>query len=146
MSGKVFVDTWGWLAIGHRKDPFHKEVKAYYQTLRADNFDIVTSDYVLDEAITLIFRREVYEEAIHFIEGIFQASEEGYLTIDKITEGRFASAWQLRKQFKDKPLISFTDITTMVIMQERGIKQVLTRDEHFTYVGMGFQLTKTSTP
>jgi hypothetical protein len=48
----VFVDTWGWLAIGHRKDP---------------------------------------------------------------------------------------DITTMVIMQERGIKQLLTKDEHFIHVGMGFQ-------
>lgn len=139
MSGKIFVDTWGWLAMGHRKDPFHEKVKAYYQTLRADNFDIVTSDYVLDEAITLIFRWEVYEEATHFIEGIFQASEDGCLSIDKITEERFASAWQLRKQFKDKPRISFTDITTIVIMQERGIKQILTRDKHFTYVGMGFQ-------
>ena len=140
MSGKVFVDTWGWLAIGHRKDPFHKKVKAYYQKSRAGNFDIFTSDYVLDEAITLIFRREVYKEAIQFIEGIFQAAEEGYLTIDKITAERFTSAWQSRKRFKDKPLISFTDITTMVIMQERKIKQILTKDEHFTHVGMDFEI------
>lgn len=135
----IFVDTWGWLAIGHRKDPFHKEIKAYYQRLRASNCQIVTSDYVLDETITILFRREDCEEAIHFIEGIFQAAEAGYLTIDKITAERFASAWQLRKRFKDKPRISFTDITTMVIMQERVIKQLLTKDEHFIHVGMGFQ-------
>jgi len=139
MPETIFVDTWGWLAIGHRKDHFHKEIKAYYQRLRAGNCQIVTSDYVLDETITVLFRRENYEEAIHFMEGIFQAAEIGYLTVDKITAERFASAWQLRKRFKDKPRISFTDITTMVIMQERGIKQLLTKDEHFIHVGMGFQ-------
>lgn len=136
----VFVDTWGWLTIGHRKDPFHKEVVEYYQKLRKDNFLIFTSDYILDETITLLFRREKYEEAINFMEGIFQAAESGYITIEKINTPRFSSAWQFRKKFKDKPLISFTDITTMVIMRERGIKQILTQDEHFAHIGMDFQI------
>jgi len=140
MSEIVFVDTWGWLAIGHRKDPVHKKTMEYYQILCANNVDIVTSDYVLDETITIIFRREIYNEAIQFIEGIFLAVEEGRLTIEKITAERFASAWQLRKRFKDKPFISFTDLTTVVIMQESGIKQILTQDEHFVHVGMDFQI------
>lgn len=135
----VFIDTWGWLAIGHRKDPFHKEVIEYYQKLIADNSLIFTSDYVLDETITLLFRREKYEEAVNFMGGIFQAIESGYVTVDRITSQRFLSAWELRKKFKDKPLISFTDITTMVIMQEREIKHILTNDDHFTHIGMGLQ-------
>ena len=43
-------------------------------------------------------------------------------------------------RFKDKPFISFTDLTTVVIMQESGIKQILTQDEHFVHVGMDFQI------
>ena len=35
--------------------------------------------------------------------------------------------------------ISFTDLTSMVIMQERGIKRILTEDDHFLHIGMGLQ-------
>jgi len=140
MPDKIFVDTWGWLALGHRKDLFHKEVKEYYNKLRSNHCNFYTSDYVLDETITLVFKREIYEEAVRFIEGIFKGSEQGYLTVDRITKERFTLAWKMRKQLKDKPLISFTDLTSMVIMQERGITQILTKDEHFTHVGMDFQI------
>lgn len=72
--------------------------------------------------------------------GLFQAAESNNLTVDKINAPRFSSAWEFRKRFKDKPLISFTDFTTIAIMQEMGIKQILTRDDHFMHVGMGLQL------
>jgi predicted nucleic acid-binding protein len=49
-------------------------------------------------------------------------------------------AWALRKQLDDKPNVSFTDLTSMVIMQERHIVQVFTADAHFTQVGLGFSL------
>ena len=71
--------------------------------------------------------------------GIFQSIEISHTTVDRITSQRFLSAWELRKKFKDKQLISFTDITTMVIMRERGIKYILTKDDHFTHVGMGLK-------
>jgi len=35
---------------------------------------------------------------------------------------------------------SATDLTSMVIMQERHIVQVFTADAHFTQVGLGFSL------
>lgn len=139
MSKEVFVDTWGWLALGHRKDPHHQEIKEFYQKLQTGGIHLCTSDYVLGEVITLLFRREVYEEAVHFMEGIFQAAEQGRLTIERITSSRFASAWKLRQRYKDKPRISFTDLTSMVIMEERRLSRIITEDEHFHHVGMGFQ-------
>jgi len=74
-----------------------------------------------------------------FMEGIFLAAEQGRLTIERVTSERFTSTWRLRKRFQDKPKISFTDLTSMVIMEERGIRQIITEDEHFHHVGMGFQ-------
>jgi len=47
-------------------------------------------------------------------------------------------AWELRKKFDNKPLISFTDLTSIVIMQGHKIKEILTDDNHFVQVGMGF--------
>lgn len=139
MAETILIDTWGWLAIGHRRDPRHQEIKEFYQHLREENARLYTTDYVLDEVTTLLFRREQFVEAVGFMEGIFQASLEGQLTIERVTSERFTAAWELRKRFQDKPKISFTDLTSIVIMQERNIKKVLTDDDHFTHVGMDLQ-------
>jgi len=139
MSDLVFIDTWGWLALGHRRDARHQEIKTLYKELRSRGSHIYTTDYVLDEVITLVFRREAFEEAVCFMDGIFRSVEEGWLTVERITSDRFAYAWKLRKRFQDKPNISFTDLTSMVVMEKRGIKVVVTEDEHFVQVGMGFR-------
>jgi len=134
----IFVDTWGWLALGHRRDSRHSEVKRFYGEQRAQRVPIYTTDYVLDEVITLLFRREVFSEAIRFAEALFAAVSLGSLIVERITSPRFVAAWELRKRLQDKPRISFTDLTSMVLMQELGISRVLTEDEHFVQVGMGF--------
>ena len=137
-SEAVFVDTWGWMALGYQQEPRHAEVRRIYQELGSNQIPIYTSDYVLDEVITLLFRRESFHEATRFMEGIFAASALGQVRIERVTPGRFFAAWELRKRFQDKPRISFTDLTSMLIMDERGIHQVLTEDRHFIQVGMGF--------
>ncbi len=134
----IFVDTWGWLALGHRGDAHHVEIKKLYQDLRSQRVAIYTSDYVLSETITLVFRRELFAEAVRFIEGLMAAASLSHVIVERVTSERFAATWRLRKQFQDKPRISFTDLTSMIIMQERGISEVLTEDDHFIQVGMGF--------
>ena len=89
--------------------------------------------------MTLLFRREAFEEAVRFMEGIFRAVEAEQLIVERITSDRFASAWRLRKRLQDKPKVSFTDLTSMIVMKERGIKDALIEDEHFIQVGMGFR-------
>jgi predicted nucleic acid-binding protein len=63
----------------------------------------------------------------------------GYLRLERITGERFERAKTLRLRFNDKPRISFTDLTTMVCMQEREIPDILTEDDHFVQVGLGFR-------
>ena len=40
------------------------------QQLRAQHSVVYTSDYVLDEVITLLFRRVEFAEAVRFLEGL----------------------------------------------------------------------------
>jgi predicted nucleic acid-binding protein len=138
-SVSIFVDTWGWAALGHRRDPHHERVEQVFERFHAESVPLVTSDYVLDELITLLYRREVVREATRFAETLFSAVERGELVVVRVTAERFQSAWLLRKRFRDKPRISFTDLTSMAIMKEQGIRQVLTDDDHFVQVGLGFQ-------
>jgi len=134
----VFVDTWGWMSLGHQRDPRHSEVKQVFQEFRHHGIPIYTSDYVLNELITLLFRRESFGEAVRFVNGILTASALKHVRIEQVTSDRFFAAWALRKRYQDKPGISFTDLTSMVIMKERGIRLVLTEDEHFIKIGMEF--------
>ncbi len=51
---------------------------------------------------------------------------------------RFEKAWQMRLRYSDKPDISFTDLTSFVVMEEEKITDVLTNDRHFVQVNLGF--------
>jgi len=135
----TFVDTWGWVALGNRRDAHHDSVTGLFRTFQSDGIPIYTSDYVLDELITLLFRRESYDRAAQFMETLLAAREAHELTVDRITSPCFDAAWELRKRFQDKPCISFTDLCSMAIMLERGISQVITDDDHFLHVGLGFE-------
>jgi len=101
---------------------------------------VFTSDYVLDEVITLLYRRTPHNQATKFLEGILAAAALGHLNIERVTAERFTRAWSLRKQLDDKPDISFTDLASMVIMQDRHIGRVFTADVHFSQVGLGLSL------
>jgi len=139
-NNALFIDTWGWTAIANRDEPRRDEVLRYYRETRKKQIRIYTSDYVLDEFITLLFRRETYSHATQFVEDLLATATGGLPIVERVTTERFLAAWELRKRYQDKPRISFTDLTSMVIMTELGVEQVLTEDEHFTHVGLG--LTK----
>jgi len=135
----IFVDTWGWLAYGHRQDAYHPEIKELVATCLSNGTAVHTSDYVLDELITLLFRRETYDESVRFLDGLFADAARGAVQVQRVTTERFQAALKLRRRFRDKPDISFTDLASMAIMQELEIKVVLTEDNHFQQVGMGFE-------
>ena len=134
---KSFVDTWGWLSLGDSKEYRHKEVKEWYSSFRKKGGIIYTSDYVLDETYTLLFRRLNFEEAISSLDSIQESFNENFLMIEWMNPIRFEKARELRRKFSDKPYISFTDLTSMVIMQELEIIKVLTEDNHFFTCGYG---------
>jgi predicted nucleic acid-binding protein len=134
----TFIDTWGWMALGHRRDPRHAEVAQLIRTLRSERSPIYTTDYILDELITLLYRRETFAEATRFVDTLVAAEGLGQLTVARVTPERFAAAWQLRRRLDDKPRISFTDLVSMVVMDELDIVRVLTDDDHFLHVGLGF--------
>ena len=110
----------------------------FYRVFRQSNGRALTTDYVLDETLTLLFRRRPFAEAQRFVEGLLAAAADGYLTIQRITSPRFTRAWQMRLRYNDKPDISFTDLTSFVVMEEENISEVLTNYHHFSQVHLGF--------
>lgn len=122
-----------------RRESRHQEVVSYYRDFRLQQGIAYTSDYVLDETITLLFRRLPFTTARDSLENIRQAISEGYLILVRVTPDQFDQAIELRLKFQDKPRISFTDLVSMVVMRERDVTHILTEDNHFTQVGMAFE-------
>jgi predicted nucleic acid-binding protein len=100
----------------------------------------VTTDYVLDEFITRVFSRQHFDRGQLFCERLFQSEKDGLLSIERITPDRFQRAWELRLRHRDKPRISFTDLTSFAVMRELGIRHALTADNHYSQVHLGFQI------
>ncbi len=135
---RLFVDTWAWLVLANDRDPAYGRVVRMRASVAGRAGAWVTTDYVLDETMTRLFARAPFAQARQFMEGIFEASRRGLLDIEHVTPERFRRAWRLRLRFHDKPRISFTDLTSFVVMRELGLRHALTSDAHFEQVGMGF--------
>ncbi len=134
------MDTWGWVALADRKDRAHRPAVQCFQERIQKGRAVITSDYVLDETFTLLFRRRPFSDARAFAERVMKLADQGRIWIERVNERRFRSTLELRLSFSDKPGISCTDLSSMVIMKELQITNVLTADAHFRQVGLGFQM------
>lgn len=91
-------------------------VKKLYKEVRNKQGTIVMTDYVLDEVYTLLFKRLPLSLAVNAFEIISTSLESSCINLIRITPERFEASQKLRLKFQDKPDISFTDLTSMVVM------------------------------
>lgn len=138
-GNSLFVDTWGWLVLEDGKDPAHSRAVDVRRKYSAQG-TLVTTDYVLDETFTRLFARRPFPEAATFDKAILEAAGAGALLLERVTRERFERAWRLRLRYQDKPRISFTDLTSFVVMKELGIRNVLTAHTHFVQVQADFSI------
>jgi len=97
------MDTWGWLTLRDKREHRHAEIKDLYLSLCSRKCLFYTTDYVLDETFTLLFRRLPFKEARDSLDVIELAIKGGYLRLERITAERFEKAKGIRIKFQDKP-------------------------------------------
>lgn len=86
----IFVDTSAWYANEVEDDTNHASAMEFVKKLATNRFGIlVTSDYVLDETLTLIRKRRGARAAVAFL--------------DKITETQSLTLVWIERDVFDKP-------------------------------------------
>jgi predicted nucleic acid-binding protein len=131
MTRALFVDTAGWTACVDESDPANDAAcRARDGALEAGR-RLVTTDYVIDETLTLLRMRFGVAVAEAWWNQVRGSSR---LALESIDTGRADKARLLFFRYRDKDL-SFTDCTSFVVMQELRIKDALTTDSHFQQVG-----------
>jgi uncharacterized protein len=136
----IFLDAWAWIALADKSDPYHRKAKALHKKLVRARRRYVTTDFVLSEAITYLYAAIGAASAQGFINTILNAADTGTYLLVHVSPQQFRRAWQMREKYHDKPDISFVDFTSMVVMQDLGISDVFTGDDHFQQVNLGFRL------
>jgi uncharacterized protein len=53
---RLFIDTWGWITLANKRESQHTVVSRFLDHFWNQGGITYTSDYVLDETITLLFR------------------------------------------------------------------------------------------
>lgn len=95
---------------------------------------------MLDETFMLLFKRLSSSQAKESMELLLNSVKEGLINLEFITPERFMKTKVMRFKYEDKPNISFTDLSSMVVMKELKVTHILTDDSHFTHVGLGFNI------
>jgi predicted nucleic acid-binding protein len=124
----VFVDTGAWFAYFVRRDPDHAAAVAW---MRQNRQPLVTTDYVLDELLTLLKLRENHGVAVAAGEALLL---QRVARIEQITIDDIARAWEVFRQYHDKDW-SFTDCTSKVVIERLGITLAFAFDSHFEQFG-----------
>lgn len=130
----TFIDTSAFYAFLDHNDGKHLEIADILEN-RTEHF--VTSNYILDELITLLRIRKIpFQKIKPFIDAILNNE---ICSIIRVTEDIDNKAWILMENYKEH-IFSFTDCTSFTIMKNYNIKRVCTLDKHF-YIA-GFEIIK----
>lgn len=136
MTG-LFVDTAGWIACADRSDPAYDSCRAARDRAMHAGLMLVTTDFVVDETLTLMRVRLGLQVA----EGWWrQVDGSSRVRWERISQERFDRALQLFFRHRDKGY-SFTNCTSFAVMRELKLTGALTTDKHFKQ--MGFQVEPT---
>lgn len=125
----IFVDTCIFVAARNADDRRHERGSNLMEKALQGEFGTVyTSDYVVDEAITLaLIRTKDSELAIDV--GKFAISSPR-IRILQVTRKGFHGTWEKFKSLREERL-SFTDCSTLWLIEENRIGEVMSFDSDF---------------
>jgi len=129
MSGQLltFADTSAWFATVDPNDPNHEIARRFMSAKPR----LVTTNFVIDETITLVLKRLDYTRALRLGEQLWSGQLARIIYITRTDQ---QAAWQLFKRYRDKEF-SFTDCTSFVVMERLRLTHAFAFDEHFDQIG-----------
>lgn len=124
----IFVDTGAWYARYVAEDVDHEAATNWFASV-PDR--LITTDYVVDELLTLLKVRG-YPEVAFSIGGPLISGAA--CRIEYIRPEDIERSWSVFSTFRDKNW-SFTDCSSYVVIKRLAIKTACAFDQHFRQFG-----------
>lgn len=130
-AGEAFLDTSILYALIDRKDTHHRAARDLVGRLVLANRLLLTTDYVVNEAVNLATARSGHHVACRILDLIDQTSG---IRVEWIGSLRFEATKAFFRRHSDHGY-SFTDCTSFILMRELRLMDALTTDKHFREAG-----------
>jgi uncharacterized protein len=121
----IFVDTSAWAALFVIDDPLHGMARNWHEQ---NQEKLLTSDYILDELLTLLKTRFTLQAAIRAGHSLWSGRP---CTLIYLTPKDIEQAWRIFRSHRDKGW-SFTDCTSLALMQRLHLSSAFAFDKHFS--------------
>jgi predicted nucleic acid-binding protein len=131
MASDVWIDSGGFYAMLDPRDKWHIEVERKIEELDREGTRYFTSDYVLDETVTLLQSRGLAHLVGPWLGDILL---EETCTIEWMDSEWFRQVFAYFIKYSDKEW-SFTDCFSFCVMERRKIHRALANDHHYTQAG-----------
>ena len=126
-----FLDTAYALALSSPRDEHHEKALLLAEQLEADQTPLLTTRAIILEIGNALSRQRYREASVELLESLEQDPK---VEIVSLTEDLYARGFELYQGRPDKEW-GITDCISFVVMQERGLTDALTTDEHFEQAG-----------
>jgi uncharacterized protein len=120
----IFVDAGAWFARFVPSDPDHPAAREWFDR---NTQPILTTDYVIDELLTLLKMRREYRRALDVGPLLFGGD---VCDLEWVTPSDVENAWAVFSSYGDKEW-SFTDCVSLVVMGRLEIATAVAFDDHF---------------
>jgi predicted nucleic acid-binding protein len=129
---EAFIDTTALIALANKSDHLHERAVAVRRRLSAGSDRVVTSQWVCTELLNSLAAELTRSHALRLVDSLFTSPR---VTVIKAAPEPWLAALDLYRRRRDKEW-SLVDCTSILICEERGIRQVFTNDRHFTQAGL----------
>jgi uncharacterized protein len=129
----IFVDTSAWFAAAIESDANHAAAVAFLASTPADR--LITSDFVLDETLTLFRMRGALQFGVALGKRVLEGAA---CVLERVSDADLHAAYLAYVRYADKGW-SFTDCASLAMMRRLGVKQAFAFDAHFEQFG-GIQM------
>ena len=128
----IFVDTGAWYAAEVEDDVNHAVARKFLSQLSKGTYGVpVTTDYVIDETMTLLRSRRDLSSATAFLDKVMASSSIKIAWMDRSLFEKGLAVF--RKSGRRK--WSFTDCTSFALMSQLSVTNAFAFDEHFSEAG-----------
>jgi len=131
MAGEIFIDTSGFYALLVRGDDRHDRARLAMRKAAKKKQRFVTTDYVLDEAATLLMARGGSPVIPALFESVSASKACRVVWMDV---ERFEKTKVLFIKNIDR-IWSFTDCFSFIVMKDLQLREALSKDAHFRAAG-----------
>ena len=124
----ILVDTSAWKALYDEMEVEQDRHRLAEQWFSTNRDALVTTNYIIDETLTLFLSKTDYELAVDVGNHLWREENARIVRVTEIDE---AEAWRVFQRFNQDKDWSFTDCTSFAVMRRLGVAVAFAFDHHF---------------